>query len=232
MAGALAELSVHLHHSVLLLVAAGAFARSWRPRHAGPLGIARLCGPRAHATLDVFVPSPCGLAPILPALRPEPIAIVVVELAVVAWLRVGTLTRYTRPPVAPTQSAPTQSAPTQSAPTQSAATTQPATTTEPASAAAAGVGSPQIGATPAPATGADTGTSTGAATYAPALARGLGILAGRTARRLPDADAALRRGAHEAGRHLPGAEAALRRGARYAARRAARLTRPGRDAAP
>jgi hypothetical protein len=167
----------------------------------GPLGIARLCGPRAHATLDVFVPIAIGLAPILPALRPEPIAIVVVELAMVATLRVGTLTRYTRAP-AVTDNA----------------------------------GAPERGVTSATVISADAAADTNPGTarpkYAPALARGLGNLAGRTARRLPDADAAVRRGAREAGRRVPDAEAALRRGARYAAERAARLTRPDRDAAP
>jgi hypothetical protein len=157
-AGALAELSVHIARSGLLLAAAGAFALLAITAR-GPLGIVRLCGPRLHGALDIAVAVALAAAPILPALRPDTTGILVVEVAALAWIRLATLTRYTRPTP----------------------------------------GSP-----PGPLAGpAPSSASDAAATPPPgaAVARGLGILAGRSARRLPEADEKLRTGARHAGRH-------------------------------
>ncbi len=80
LAGALAELSIHIGHSGLLLVAAGAFALLAVTAR-GPLGLARLCGPRLHATLDIVVALAVAVAPVVPRLRPDASGIVVVELS-------------------------------------------------------------------------------------------------------------------------------------------------------
>ena len=95
MAGALAGLSIHVGHSGLLLVAAGAFALLAVTAR-GPLGLARVCGPRLHATLDIVVALAVAAAPIVPALRPDITGIAAVEVAALAWVRLATLTRYTR----------------------------------------------------------------------------------------------------------------------------------------
>ena len=56
-----------------------------------------MCGPRLHAVGDVVVAGALGLAPVLPALRPDLPGVVVVEFVAFAWIRLATLTRY-RPP--------------------------------------------------------------------------------------------------------------------------------------
>ena len=61
---------------------------------------------------------------------------------------------------------------------------------------------------------------------APAVARSLGVFAGRAARRLPAVEQTVRRGARQARAHLPAAEAALRRAARQAGEHAARHAPP------
>ncbi len=158
MAGALAELSVHIGRSGLLLAAAGAFALLAITAR-GPLGIARLCGPRLHGALDIVVALAVAVAPVFPAFRPDAAGMIVVEVAAVAWVRLATLTRYTRPTP------------------RSAATAVGSATTPPSADAAALTAPPGA-----------------------LVARGLGILAGRSARRLPDADEKLRTGARQAGR--------------------------------
>ncbi len=172
-AGALAGLSIHIRHSGLLLVAAGAFALLAVTARA-PLGLARVCGPRLHATLDVVVAVAVAAAPILPALRPDITGVAAVEVAALAWLRLSTLTRYTRLP-APSRHATlagrgagvTDGAVTDGAVTDGAVTDDTAA-----------------------------GPTTGAM-----VLRGLGIVAGRSARRLPEAEEKLRGGARQAGRH-------------------------------
>jgi hypothetical protein len=169
-AGALAELSIHIRHSGLLLVAAGAFALLAVTAR-GPLGLARVCGPRLHGTLDVVVALAVAAAPILPALRPDVTGILVVEVASLAWVRLATLTRYTRP-----------------APVSAVA---PVSSDGP-ECAVASVAPEGPGPTPTDALGPP-GT-------AAVVVRGLGFLAGRSARRLPDAGEKLRGGARVAGR--------------------------------
>jgi hypothetical protein len=183
-AGALVELSVHLRHSSLLVIAAVCLALSALTAR-GPLGIARVCAPRVHALLDGVLAVALAAAPILPALRPGLEGTVVVEIVAVGLVRVSTLTRYVRVAAVPVDDA--------------------------ASALTSG------------AAGAD------ARRFGPALARGLGYATGRTAERLPDAEAALRRSARHVSARWPGAEAALRRGTRRAVRHAARLARARRD---
>jgi hypothetical protein len=159
LAGALAELSVHIARSGLLLAAAGAFALLAVTAR-GPLGIARVCGPRLHGALDIVVAVAMAAAPIVPAIRPDATGVLVVEVAALAWVRMATLTRYTRP--------------------------------APASPAGPVVGPPAVPSLDVPAATPPPGA---------VVARGLGILAGRSARRLPDAEEKLRTGARQAGRH-------------------------------
>jgi hypothetical protein len=154
---------VHIGHSVLLVAGAAAFA-ALAITAKGPLGVARLCGPRLHALLDVVVALALALAPLVSALRPDAAGIVVVEVVALAWLRMATLTRYRRPVVAPV------------------------TPVTPIATAAGGA---------APGSGAGPGTGSRAASV---LARNLGLLAGRSARRLPAAQDNLADGAREAGR--------------------------------
>ncbi len=160
-------MSVHIAHSGLLLAAAAAFALLALTAR-GPLGLARVCGPRLHATLDIVVALAVAAAPIVPALRPDITGIVVVEVAALAWVRLATLTRYTRAP-APADDAPRLAGPP-----------------VPADPVTRGTGPVDVPAPPAP----------GAV-----VLRGLGILAGRSARRLPEAEEKLRTGARQAGRH-------------------------------
>jgi len=159
-AGALAELSIHIRHSGLLLVAAGAFALLAVTAR-GPLGLARVCGPRLHGTLDIVVALAVAAAPILPALRPDVTGIAVVEVTSLAWVRLATLTRYTRPAATPLAAEGPMSADGQG----------PTPTDNPGPPSAATV-----------------------------VVRGLGFLAGRSARRLPEAEEKLRGGARGAGR--------------------------------
>jgi hypothetical protein len=187
-AGALAESSVHISRSGLLLVAAGAFALLALTAR-GPLGVARWCGPRLHAALDIAVALVVAAAPLVPALRPHWTGIVVVEVTAVAWVRVATLTRYTRPASHP------------------GAGTSPAGTSPggPSLAGASPSGASPTG-VPAP------GDRSGPVPTSAVVGRGLGILAGRSARRLPDAEERLRGGARQAGRHLSGLQRTWRKG--------------------
>jgi hypothetical protein len=96
-AGALVALSVRVGHSQLLVAggaAIGLLAMSAR----GPLGLVRICGTRLHAVADVGVGIALAVAPIWRTLRPGAVGLVAIELVAVAWLRVGTLTRYTDRP--------------------------------------------------------------------------------------------------------------------------------------
>lgn len=92
---ALVVSSVHVGGGGLLVaggIAFGLLAATGR----GPTGVVPVCGPRLHATLDVAVALCLALAPILPALRPDLTGIITVEFAAVGWLRVTTLTAFTR----------------------------------------------------------------------------------------------------------------------------------------
>ena len=165
----LAGLSIHIRHSGLLLVAA-APSPSWPSRPAARSGLAQVCGPRLHATLDVVVALAVAAAPILPALRPDITGIAVVEVAALAWLRLATLTRYTPAPPPP----------------RAVGTLVGAGVTVSDDA----VGTDTVGrrrrARPRPGQWS---------------LRGLGILAGRSARRLPEAEEKLHGGARQVGRH-------------------------------
>jgi hypothetical protein len=163
----------------LLLVAAGAFA-ALAVTARGPLGLVRICGPRLHATLDIVVALAVAAAPILPALRPDITGILVVEVAALAWVRLATLTRYTRMPAA-------------------------------AGPAGAGAGAGDTApASPPTAQGTPVDPTLPPPTSA-VVVRGLGFLAGRSARRLPEADEKLRDGARQAGRHAARLQRAWRK---------------------
>jgi hypothetical protein len=91
---ALVVISVHIGGNTLLVIAGatlGLLALTAR----GPLGLIRLCGPRLHAVLDVTAGVVLAFSPLVRPLRPGVVGIVVLELVVVAWLRISMLTRYT-----------------------------------------------------------------------------------------------------------------------------------------
>jgi len=190
-AGALAESSVHISRSGLLLGAAGAFALLALTAR-GPLGVARWCGPRLHAALDIGVALVVAAAPLVPVLRPHWTGIVVVEVAAVAWVRVATLTRYTRP-----------------------AQPDPGTSRPGASPAGASVAGTSVAGMP-PGTShpgaVDPADESRQVRTSAVVGRGLGILAGRSARHLPAADERLRGGARQAGRHLSRLQRTWRKG--------------------
>ena len=96
-AGALLELSLHSARSGLLVGGAAAFALLALTAR-GPLGVVRVCGRRLHAAVEIVVALALAAAPILPALRPDALAIVALEVVALFWLRVVTLTRYATPP--------------------------------------------------------------------------------------------------------------------------------------
>jgi hypothetical protein len=175
LAGALAGLSTHIAHSGLLLVAAGAFALLAITAR-GPLGLARVCGPRLHATLDIVVALAVAAAPLVRALRPDVIGIIVLEVAALGWLRLATLTRYPR--AAPTR--PADGVPHTTDGVTTDAVSLPSSAQSPAP-------GPAVEASAAPRSGAS-------------VARGLGMLAGRSARRLPEVEEKLHDGARRAGR--------------------------------
>jgi hypothetical protein len=137
----------------------------------GPLGLARVCGPRLHATLDIVVALAVAAAPIVPALRPDITGIVAVEVAALAWVRLSTLTRYTRMP-------------SSTGPDVSGAGVAPH----------AGIGAGPVAESVAQSVPQEP-------TLGAMALRTLGMKAGRSSRRLPEAEEKLRSGARQAGRH-------------------------------
>jgi hypothetical protein len=91
-----AYLSVHVSNSSLMVVAGAAFA-FLAVTARGTLGIVRLFGPRLHVLLVVVVAVAVGLAPIIPAFRPDIEGIIVIEFGVVGLIRLATFTQ-TDPP--------------------------------------------------------------------------------------------------------------------------------------
>jgi hypothetical protein len=88
----LAYLSVHSTNSSLMVVAGAAFA-VLAVTARGSLGIVRLFSPRLHIVLVVVVAVAVGLAPIIPAFRPDIQGIIVIEFAVVGLIRLATFTQ-------------------------------------------------------------------------------------------------------------------------------------------
>ena len=131
--------------------------------------MARVCGPRLHAALDIVVPLAVAAGPLLPALRPDVTGVCVVEVTAAAWLRLATLTTYQR-----------------------AVTSPPAGT---------GAGGPATGRPPPRRARSAPTTATPALARGAVALRALGMLAGRSAGRLPEAEAKLHSGARQAGRH-------------------------------
>jgi hypothetical protein len=85
------DISIHVHSGRLLIVAAVVFLVLAATAD-GPLGIARVCSPRLHLVLVVVAAVLIGLAPIIPAVRPDIQGIIVVEFGVVGLMRLATLT--------------------------------------------------------------------------------------------------------------------------------------------
>jgi hypothetical protein len=88
----LAYLSVHSSNSSLMVVAGAAFALLAVTAR-GSLGIVRLFGQRLHVVLVVVVAVAVGLAPIIPAFRPDIQGIIVLEFSVVGLIRLATFTQ-------------------------------------------------------------------------------------------------------------------------------------------
>ena len=89
--------SVHVSHGGLLVAGGIAFGLL-AVTGPGPLALRRLCPPRLHAVLDVVVALGLAVAPVLPALRPDVTGILLAEFAAVGWLRLATLTDFSRRP--------------------------------------------------------------------------------------------------------------------------------------
>jgi hypothetical protein len=87
--------SVHVSDGGLLVGAGVAFGLL-ALTGPGPLAVRRVCPPRVHAVLDVVVALCLALAPILPSLRPDVTGILLAEFAAVGWLRLATLTDFSR----------------------------------------------------------------------------------------------------------------------------------------
>ena len=87
--------SVHVSHAILLLWAGVAFGLL-AMTGPGALAVRRVCPPKVHAVLDVAVALCLALGPILPSLRPDISGIVLAEFAAVGWLRLATLTDFSR----------------------------------------------------------------------------------------------------------------------------------------
>jgi hypothetical protein len=88
----LAYLSVHSTNSALMVVGGAAFALLAVTAR-GSLGIVRLFSPRLHIVVVVVVAAAVGLAPIIPAFRPDIQGIIVIEFAVVGLIRLATFTQ-------------------------------------------------------------------------------------------------------------------------------------------
>jgi hypothetical protein len=93
LAGVLVEVSLHTRRAGLPLAGAAAFVLLASTAR-GPLGMARVLGGKPHAVADVGVALALAAAPLVPALRPDALGIVAIEVIAVMWLRVATLTRY------------------------------------------------------------------------------------------------------------------------------------------
>ena len=87
-----AYLSVHSSNSSLMVVAGAAFALLAVTAR-GTLGIVRVFGPRLHVLLVMVVAVAVGLAPIIPAFRPDIQGIIVIEFGVVGLIRLATFTQ-------------------------------------------------------------------------------------------------------------------------------------------
>jgi hypothetical protein len=87
-----AYLSVHVSNSSLMVVAGAAFA-VLAVTARGSLGIVRLFGQRLHIALVAVVGVAVGLAPIIPAFRPDIQGIIVLEFGIVGLIRLATFTQ-------------------------------------------------------------------------------------------------------------------------------------------
>jgi hypothetical protein len=85
------DISIHVDSGGLLIGAAVLFMILAATAD-GPLGIARVCSPRLHVILVVVAAVVIGLAPLIPAVRPDIQGIIVVEFGAVGLIRLATLT--------------------------------------------------------------------------------------------------------------------------------------------
>ena len=88
----LVDISIHVH-SGGLLVGAAVLLMMLAATADGPLGIVRVCSPRLHLVLVVVAAVLIGLAPVIPAVRPDIQGIVVLEFGMVGLIRFATLTK-------------------------------------------------------------------------------------------------------------------------------------------
>lgn len=87
------DLSLHTLHPYLLYAGAGIITMSSLVTD-GPLALVHLVPRKAHAAADTGLAILLAAGPLLPALRPDLVGLLALELAMVAWLRISTLTRY------------------------------------------------------------------------------------------------------------------------------------------
>ena len=211
----LVDVSVHINRAGLLVAAAaalGILALSAR----GPLGVLRVCSQRTHVRLCVPVGALLLVAPVLPAVRPGTAGIVTVVLAMLAFLRLATITLADpRPAKAAAGGAwPGQLIDASATVSGAGVTADPTDPARVRDAAGAGNEHPQAAAAPTAATGdggARSGRPTGSAvSSSDRLAR----LAGE----------AIATGQKAARQHRPAVEAGAKRGIRSLGRAVGRIT--------
>jgi hypothetical protein len=91
------NLSVHVNHGGLMVVAALAFF-ALAVTAQGPLGVFRVCNQRLHLLLAMVLAGAVAVAPVITALRPDIEGIIVVEFGAVGMIRLATLTVATEYP--------------------------------------------------------------------------------------------------------------------------------------
>lgn len=91
------DLSVHVNHGGLMVVAALAFF-ALAVTAQGPLGVFRVCNQRLHLLLAMVLAGVVAVAPVIPALRPDIEGIIVIEFGAVGMIRLATLTVTTEYP--------------------------------------------------------------------------------------------------------------------------------------
>jgi hypothetical protein len=89
---ALVDIAAHIDHATLLLLTAGALGLLALTAR-GPLGVLRICPPRAHAVLCAVLAGLVVVALVLPSLRPGAAGIAVLALTMAGLVRLATLTR-------------------------------------------------------------------------------------------------------------------------------------------
>jgi len=96
LAAGLVDLSLHTRHPYLLYAAAATMAAESLATR-GPLCLATFLPRRIHAAADTVLPFCFAIGPLVPSLRPDLVGMLSLELGMLAWLRISTLTRYSEP---------------------------------------------------------------------------------------------------------------------------------------